>query len=252
MSVNDVRPAARAPQDAERTRTPARANGDQDRKDFRDWVEKEGLPPPAAPAHPQVEEVSTAPAAHATFRAGADHAAEASVLYEWRATPGYALSQLSRQRGLAPMPLLLQAAQQISARAEPEPFFAPLRTLPAAAVALPDAAALSAVVAGAGLARAAYPTDALPASASASASADPAALVSTTERWSDRSIKRVRDAGGVVTIWVRDYRMSCGDIQVLVGALLSETADSATQRIMFNGAEVWRRPTTRQGDGSGN
>ncbi|WP_369914757.1 hypothetical protein AB8810_20380 [Xanthomonas sp. NCPPB 3005] len=249
MSSHDVLPAARAPQDAERTPARARANGDQDRKDFRDWVEKDGHPPYPASAHLQVAEVPTTPAARAAFRAVADHAVEASVLYEWQATPGYALSQLSRPRGLAPMPVSLQAAEQIAARAESATFCAPLQALPAAPNALPEAAALFAAFAGAVLTGAAHPTDA---ALSMSAAADRAVLVSAAERWSDRSIKRVLDAEGTVTIWVRDYRMSGSDTKALVGALLSETANSATHRIMFNGAEVWRRPTTRQGDGSGN
>lgn len=254
MSVHDVFPVARASQDVERAPARARANDDQDRKDFREWVENEGHSPSPAPAPRQVAEVPMAPAAPTAFRAVADHAVEASVLYEWQATPSYALSQLSRPRGLAQIPVSLPVAQQIAARAEPAPFCAPLQTLPAAPDALPEAAALSAAVAGAGLTRAAYSPDTLITSASASAlaSADRAALVSATERWSERSIKRVVDAEGAATIWVRDYRMSGSDTEALVGALLSETANSATQRIMFNGAEVWRRPTTRQGDGSGN
>lgn len=248
MSIHDVLPVPHAPQDAERAPTRPRANSDQDRKDFRDWVEKDGHPPYPAPTHPQVVEVPTSPGAHAAFRAVADHAVEASVLYEWQATPGYVLSQLSRPRGLTAMPVSLQAAEQIAARAESAPFCAPLQALPAAPDVLPEAAALSAAIAGAGLTRATHPTDPV----SASASPNRAAMVSGIERWSDRSIKRVLDAEGTVTIWVRDYRMSGSDTEALVGALLSETANSATQRIMFNGAEVWRRPTTRQGDGSGN
>ncbi|MCC4590143.1 hypothetical protein LL974_03215 [Xanthomonas campestris pv. cannae] len=247
MSVHDVLPAARTPQDAERTPARVRANGDQDRKDFRDWVEKDVHLPDPKLVHPQVEKTLKAPAAYAPFRAVADHAVEISVLYEWQATPGYALSQLSRLRGLAPMPVSLQAAQQIAARAELTPFRTP-ESVPAAAGALPEAAALSAAVVGACLVRAAHPTDA----STVSASADRAAVASATERWSDRSVKRVLDTEGTMTIWVRDYRMSGSDTGVLVDALLSDTANSAAQRIMFNGAEIWRRPTTRQGDSNGN
>ncbi|PPU40009.1 hypothetical protein XaplCFBP3123_12145 [Xanthomonas arboricola pv. populi] len=68
--------------------------------------------------------------------------------------------------------------------------------------------------------------------------------------WMTRAMKKISDAEGRTTWWVRDYQLSAAQIPALLDALL-HSGQSRPDRIMLNGALVWQRSSNAQGVNNG-
>jgi hypothetical protein len=60
--------------------------------------------------------------------------------------------------------------------------------------------------------------------------------------WPERSLRRVVNAEGETTVWLRDYRLGAEEVASVVAEILqAQDGLPPVSRIMVNGAEAWRQ-----------
>lgn len=96
--------------------------------------------------------------------------------------------------------------------------------------------------------------------ASAAASAEPAkrgsSAISAKEAgptlgaWLERIQRRVENAEGQATVWLRDYRLDEATSASLINDIIAFYGPARpVWRIVVNGSEIWRRPSIQPGEG---
>ncbi|WP_433851538.1 hypothetical protein [Stenotrophomonas nitritireducens] len=81
-------------------------------------------------------------------------------------------------------------------------------------------------------------------------------IVSTEEAapvlgaWLERIQRRVENADGQATVWLRDYRIDDASSASIISDIIAFYGPARpVWRIVVNGSEIWRRPSTQPGEG---